>query len=188
LQKNSFHPPSFPSTISTSTNSSHSESSNSSSTKKTNPSTNDINTASALSSKHRPVSDDHYPTPHINGFAGDSKQGFDRLSHTSESPINNGGNNGHISRQKIFKSPMLSPGMNINSPHNSPHAFLPNFSYFAAAGIPTSPLGGLMNLPNFKNFPPMNMSLQGPGPAGPPGSHPGSNASRHNTSALEGKS
>ena len=154
-------------------------------TKKTPPSTNDVSTASALGSKHRPVSDDQYQPPNINGLAPDGKQA---VSHTSESPITNGGNSGPIGRQSIFNSPMLSPGMNLSSPHNSPHAFLPNFSYFAAAGIPTSPLGGLMNLPNFKNFPPMNMGLQGPGPAVPSGSHPGGGASRHNTSALEGKS
>ena len=104
--------------------------------------------------------------------------------------MNNAGTNGPIGRHNIFNTPMLSPGINMTSPHNSPHAFLPNFSsYFAAASLPTSPLGGLMNLPNFKSLAsPMNMGLKGPGSTVPPGGHPGGNASRHATSALEGKS
>ncbi|XP_076823962.1 uncharacterized protein LOC143470013 isoform X2 [Clavelina lepadiformis] len=95
--------------------------------------------------------------------------------------------------QNLFNTPVLSPnGMGLNSPHANPSLF-PQFSYLAAAARlpPTSALSGIMGFPGLKGLGSpmgMGMGLTGPGTSVAAGGHPGANAARHVTSALEGKS
>ena len=152
----------------------------------------ELNSSAPAASKHRSYTGEHYTAPSANGFvSGGNKHtssGKDSKSN-SDSPHNSGGN-APSTRQNVFNSPMMS-SINIGSPPNNSHPFLPNFPYFTAGGLPPSPLGGLMGF-NFKGIPspisPMNMGLKPPGASVATAGHPGSSAPRHASSALEGKS
>ena len=114
---------------------------------------------------------------------------MNRTSSNSETSLSSSSNSGG-SRTNLYNSPLLSPSnINLSSPHSN-QPLLSNFSYLAAAaGLPPSPLGGLMGFPGFNGLTsPLHMGLNPSGaPVGPVG-RISSSDSRLNASALEGRS
>lgn len=153
---------------------------------RSNSSTDSLN-SNLQGAKNRPINDDHYPSLPCNSSKNSKKPTPDTRDRRPDSESNSISNS---RQQNIFSPSMLSPGMTMTSPHHNPHhGFMPNFSYFAAASLPNSPLGSLMGFSNYKGLPsPLNMAMKSPGPSVAPGGHPTAAASRHASSALEGRS
>ena len=113
---------------------------------------------------------------------------MNRTSSNSETSLHSSSTGG--SRTNLYNSPLLSPSnINLGSPHAT-QPLVSNLPYLAAAaGLPPSPLGGLMGFPGFNGLPsPLHMGLNPPGPPVGSVSRLTTNDSRLNTSAVEGRS